>query len=188
MVGLSWFMFAFAPAQVSSAVRPLGQMLVWGIYKTMHWSEIAAIILIVLCAIPILLLLRMLGVILWVIVTEKLQKQKQPIKVETPLGEFTKAYSNSDWEGFVQIAVDEAQIFANDINGEPDPNLLALVPSIITDLTELEAVARENVADLSKKHHFSSISSSDSEADFTLGFSYEEEAWGETVFVDFQGK
>ena len=106
MVGLSWFMFAFAPAQVSSAVRPLGQMLVWGIYKTMHWSEIAAIILIVLCAIPILLLLRMLGVILWVIVTEKLQKQKQPIKVETPLGEFTKAYSNSDWEGFVQIAVD----------------------------------------------------------------------------------
>jgi len=154
----------------------------------MHWTEIATIILLVLFAIPVLLLLRTVGWIVWTTLTERFQKQKEPSRFQTPFGEFIKTGPNSNWEGFVTIGNTETQVLANDIDGRPDPELLAFIPSIMEDMPVLDGIVRRDVPDVSEKHYFGLITSPESEADFTLGYSYEEDAWGETVFVDFRGQ
>ena len=54
------------------------------------------------------------------------------------------------------------------------------------DLAALESAARAAVSRLTPAYRLNLIISAEAPTDVTLGFTYQEEVWGETIFVDFQ--
>jgi len=114
------------------------------------------------------------------------KKRKEPQTLQTPYGEFVKQDGEDTWEGFVEIGDTEAQVLAGDINGQPNPELLNLLPFISENLHQLENTARGAVPELTAQHFFGLITDSNGDEHFSLGFNYEEENWGETVYVDFK--
>jgi hypothetical protein len=108
------------------------------------------------------------------------QEQRQ-----TTMGTFVKIGSG-EWECIRDLDGTEIRIDADDIRGQPDPRLLAYLSEHWQELPALASLARNALYAISDKHHFDMICSS-KVGEVCLGFSWEEDAWGETVFVDFRG-
>jgi hypothetical protein len=111
------------------------------------------------------------------------KKAKQPPKAQTAFGEFTKEHNS--WLGYTFVGDDEIRIIADDVHGEPNPEFLSLLPNIIEKTPVLEATARAADIGLFNQHYLSSIEEANDATDFSLGFIYDEESWGETVWVYF---
>ena len=114
------------------------------------------------------------------------RKREEPQTAQTPYGEFVKHSGEKTWEGFVEIGDTEVQVLADDTDGQPNPELLKWLPFISEHLVRLEDTAREAVPQLSPQHFFGLVTESNEGSDFSLGFNYSEENWGETVYVDFK--
>ncbi|MEO7717682.1 MAG: hypothetical protein ABIY70_15900 [Capsulimonas sp.] len=117
---------------------------------------------------------------------KKHKPRPEPVIVDTPFGQFEKR-DDREWEGYVDYAENDIQVFVNDVGGAPDPVFLARLAFILENITLLEKNAREYVTILTDQYEFSAIQSASDGNDFTLAFSYDEEGWGESVFVDFKG-
>ncbi len=110
--------------------------------------------------------------------------------VKTSAGEFTRC--SGGWEAMMTLEQGLIQILVDDKEGQPDAAFIERLPSILEALPSSIETASSEVA-VTENHSFSIITDGSPQIgdnaayDFSLGFSYEEEAWGETVFVDFRG-
>ncbi|MFN3652546.1 MAG: hypothetical protein ACK47B_23460 [Armatimonadota bacterium] len=149
----------------------------------MHWSEWAALILLIIIAIPLLVLVVYCCVLGWGMVSAFREHRKPRQTVRTPLGEFVK--SSEIWSGEVTAKGSELQVLARDVAGQPNPELLQRLPGVLQHLDELERTARQQVSDLTVLHQLASISDGAAEAvDFELGF--DDEYTCESVMVQFR--
>ena len=113
-------------------------------------------------------------------------KNQEQQRIQTSYGEFVKQNGADMWEGFIEIGDTEAQVLTNDTNGQPNPELLNWLPFISENLVQLENKARKIVPQLSVEYFFGVVTESNEGSDFSLGFNYDMENWGETVYVDFK--
>lgn len=151
----------------------------------MHWSEWAALVFAVVVAVPLVLLLCYFLYFAWGLTVVAWESRKPLVTVEAPSGPFVK--QDDQWSGQVKVGDKELDVFTRDAEGRPSPELLNRLPAILEQLPQLEQAVPQQVDGVTNRHELSSISEGDADgAEFVLGFSYEEEAWGETVFVDFQ--
>ncbi len=54
----------------------------------MHWTEWAMIIMLIIFAIPVLVLLGIIGMMVFSLVYEKFRKKAKPESIQTPFGDF----------------------------------------------------------------------------------------------------
>ena len=105
--------------------------------------------------------------------------------VETPFGPFVK--EESGWSGDVEVGDKILDVVTEDADGRPSPEQLRRLPALLAQLPELERMVRRQVERVTDRHELTSLSDMDADGTgFTLHFSYDEEAWGETVLVDFR--
>lgn len=139
----------------------------------MHWSEWAALVLLIVCAVPVLIALGYFVFLAWGLAVAALESRKPLQTFETPFGKYVKHYSI--WTTTVDLDGTDLQVMVDDTDDTPDPVFLGQLPTILEQLPQLQETARQQVSSITERHQLSTISDcSDSDADFTLGFDYEE--------------
>ncbi len=120
-----------------------------------------------------------------------LWRKQEPVSVVTAVGKFVQSQIGGDWEGCASFNGEEIHVSVDDVSGMPDPAFLAQIPNIIRTLPLLEQTARRDVGHLTDVHRLSGITYSHAEPgstdSFALEFEYDEDTWGETVYVHFEG-
>jgi hypothetical protein len=118
--------------------------------------------------------------------------QNSKLAITTSWGQMVRLNETDDqWQGATEINGCDFDIFVNNVNGAPNPHFLTLLPAVIQQLPDLEQKARQAVSRISSNHQLGSISdvwpySHREKMDYALGFDYDDENWGETVFVEFK--
>jgi len=104
---------------------------------------------------------------------------------ETLLGTFSFKYDNPNgsWVTYGSFGEHEVQVILDDVEGEPDPKLLQYLLQNRDKLDEVAESIRPFVDGLEERHTFGMVCSSE-HGEVCLGFSSDDEHWGETVFVD----
>jgi hypothetical protein len=148
------------------------------------WTTVAALVLIILAAVPVIVLLFYVALILRLCVIAHLRKSAPRVCVQTDAGQFVMEHG--DWTGAVLVDGKEFLVSASDSGGIPNPALIAQIPLILDRLPSLERIAREHVDSLTSKHQIDIIGDAEF-AEFFLGFSDDDESGGETIFVYFTG-
>jgi hypothetical protein len=95
------------------------------------------------------------------------------------------------WTGEIDYRGTRLLIEARDDGGVPDQQLICRVPAILSRLAELERLARAGVLEVTDKYTLDSVLSSvasDDDYEFALGFSYDEEYYGMSIYVHFKGE
>ena len=103
---------------------------------------------------------------------------------ETPLG--LARYDHPRWSIDADFGDGRLHILLDDVDGAPNPNVLQYTIDHWDELSQIADVARRTVPCITGKHVFGLLTDTD-KAEICLGFSWEEEYWGETVFVDMSG-
>ena len=149
----------------------------------MHWSEIAAIFLIVIGAVAFLAIPAVAALLLGALARDRWRRPEPLERVQTAYGEFIK--QDGFWEGSIEWNGFELSLTPVDVGGQPNPDLLARLPQVLAKLSLWERTAREQVPAITLELRLSEIAD-DGSTDFVLGFSWDEGAWGETVYVEFK--
>lgn len=114
------------------------------------------------------------------------KKPNAPKTHQTPFGEFIQ--KNRSWEGYIETPDEEVRIITDDVNGEPNPRLLHVIPLIQQKLSHFEAITRDAVEPLSSHYYLESvdISSVHPETDFSLIFVRSDEICSGAINVEFK--
>ncbi|BCM90983.1 hypothetical protein IAD21_02846 [Abditibacteriota bacterium] len=120
------------------------------------------------------------------------KKPKAPKTHQTPFGEFIQ--SNGGWEGYIEMPNEDIRITTDDVDGEPNPRLLHIIPLIQGKLSHFEAMARDAVEPLSPQSEFEpryefdsvDISNVHPGTDFSLCFDCSVEGWSGGIYVEFK--
>ena len=105
-------------------------------------------------------------------------------KRKTPWGEFERAQYG--WKGQVTVGARKLAVMVDDVNGEPNPQLLALLPYIDQNLATLERAAQAAVTQL-REYELSLITDPDDEAaDFSFMFDACAEDADDSITVEFK--
>lgn len=95
--------------------------------------------------------------------------------MDTPVGPFVRRPGSDVWQGEATDAAGQPlPVFADDVDGAPDPDLLRVLPALLESLRDLEREARETVPDITDAHGLYSIGSGIDGSDATLDFGYRE--------------
>jgi hypothetical protein len=113
------------------------------------------------------------------------KKASAPEQRQTGIGPLTKV-ADEQWEGFCQFGGSESHVLADDVRGEPDPRLVALLSQQADEILDLARLAREVIASITEQHYFDLVMSPHEGGEVCLGFTKEEGDWAESVFVEFR--
>lgn len=158
----------------------------------MHWTEIAAIVIVAMALIPVALLLAYVVVIMShgisAFMTTRIPEEECR-RYHTDYCVFV--LGETTWEATINRNGKTIKLAAGDREGTPDLEFIRRAPAILERLDYYERAARETVAALTNSHLLDSIQSSASPEesnDFTLAFSFDtpDGVWGESIFVDFK--
>lgn len=156
----------------------------------MHWTEIAAIVIVALVAVPFLILLFYVGAIGWAGVCAW-WSPGMPAQIgkqfSTEFGIFTcERFDN--WSAAVQHRGRSVTVSIDDDEGVPDQTALRMVPEVLRQIDEMEQMARRAVAELTPDMELAIVSVdqgvSKSEVEVELSFVRADNR-DETLFVDF---
>jgi hypothetical protein len=150
----------------------------------MSWVVFATVLLATIAATAVVTFLFRAIPVIRSLVMALFSAPKPAARVETALGEFVRG--RDYWDGNVLVPHGEIHILATDVDDGPNPSFLDKLPEILSRLPLLEGIARGQVDSLTNKHALDQVVD-DASTDLVLGFSREEDAWGETVYVSFKG-
>jgi hypothetical protein len=169
-------------ARLLVATMCMPVMLPFGLSQ-LSWAGIAATVAVVVLLILLLAILAYFAFIALAIARAAPRKPQPPRRTQTAFGEFVQEASY--WKGAVDVADRPISITAADVDGQPNPALLSILPTILADIHSLERTAREHVDVLTSRHELDGITDGES-VDFALSFAFDNEHWGESVFVEFK--
>jgi hypothetical protein len=150
----------------------------------MHWSEWAALALLIVGVVALLALTGVILVLGYAIIASFLKTRKRLARARTSFGEMVK--HDTLWCGTIRAKGVEVSLFARDRDGSPNPEWLGRLPAILVRLEQLEQTARREVNTISERHLLTSISDGyDVGVDVNLKFECEDHG-DETVSVDFR--
>ena len=149
-----------------------------------HWAEIAAMLLVLLAALPVVALLGHVVALVRSYIEARIERRARPDPVITSAGQFV--WEDRSWRGEAVANGKEIVLSADDVGGRPNPAMIERLPVILERLALLEQIARESVSAIGPDYELDQITDDDS-AEFALGFSWDDESWGETVYVYFRG-
>lgn len=121
----------------------------------MHWTEMVGFLLVVFLAILGVLLLGLFLLIGGGLIVGWLGWKWNARTIETPVGRLTKA--GAIWEGFLQREGEIVTVSVDDADGSPHPDSLDRLACVISELPELEGLARSHINDLTDAFHLDSI-------------------------------
>jgi hypothetical protein len=145
--------------------------------------EIIGLTLVMIAGIPIVILLWQIGRIAWGLAIHSLRPAKPFETAETALGIFTFD-GGKWWSGEAQFPSQTITVSVMDAGHAPRSSFLDRLPGIVENLPALESAARKRVDRISEQYTLCEISDGP-DVDFALGFSFDDDAWGETVYVSF---
>jgi len=155
----------------------------------MHWTEVLAILIIVLALVPVFILLGYIialargGFRYWT----ELRRLDLGREYRCEQGTFVR--KEHSWIGELEAGGARLTIDVRDEHGAPDAAFLRRLADIVAKLSQLEGAARRNVPELTNEYALESILSKvrlDDPYDFALGFSPKEENFEMSIYVNFR--
>src|SRR5947208_13297837 len=108
----------------------------------MHWTEVAAIVIIVAALVPVVIFLFYIGAFAWGGVRYWIESRRVDLGHEYRCEQGLFVRKMHGWEGETEWNGKSLKIEVRDVNGAPDLPFLGRLPDVIAKLPELERIAR----------------------------------------------
>lgn len=144
----------------------------------------------------------LLGAVTYLYLSRRIDKDAETVSAETEQGKFVSRprIDRTQWEGTVAYRGEEIGIHVRDRDGAPDPDQVARIPQVLGELAELEKVAHSELVDYfayadgepdderlhAEQFSLSSVELGEKPHDLTLHYSYDDDAWGMSIFIQFE--